>query len=72
MTTDERIDRLEEKIEKLQADYAILKYIIEKESFADQLVKIFTHNASQRLPELIEVMKNANDILEKKNDDEIP
>ena len=69
MTVDERIDKLEEKVEKLQADYAILKYVIEKESFADQLVKIFAHNASQRLPELIELMKNTNNILEKKNDD---
>ena len=71
MTTDERIDRTEEKIEKLQVDYAVLKYVIEKESLVDQLMKIFIHNASQRLPELIELMKNANDILERKNDDEI-
>ena len=65
MKTDERIDRLEEKIEKLQADYSVLKYVIDKESLADQLVKIITNNASQQLPKLIEVMRNANTILER-------
>lgn len=65
MTIDERFDKLEEKVEKLQADYAVLKYVVEKESLVDQLVKIFTYNASQRLPELIELMKTMNVTFEK-------
>ena len=66
MTTDERIDRLEEKVDKLRADYEVLKYVIEKESLTDQLMKIVVNNASQRLPELIELMKTMNVTSEEK------
>lgn len=65
MTADDRIDRLEEKVDKLRADYEVLKYIIEKESLTDQLVKIMVNNATERLPEVIEAIKTINTIPEK-------
>ena len=67
MTDDEKINRLEEEIEKLKSDYAVLKYVIEKESLTDQLMKIFVSNASQQLPQLVELMKTMNVIPEKEN-----
>jgi len=60
MITDERIDKLEQKIEKLQADYAVLKYVMEKESLTDQLIKITVNNTSQQLPQLIKIMRAMN------------
>ncbi len=66
MKTDERIDRLEKEIEKLKTDYSVLKYVIDKESLADQLVKIVVNNASQQLPELIKLMEIVNVTSEEK------
>ena len=65
ITDNNRINKLEEEIEKLKSDYAVLKYVIEKESLTDQLVKIIVNNASERLPEYIELMRNV-DIIPKK------
>lgn len=57
MIDNDRIDRLEEKVDKLRADYSVLKYVIDKESLTDQLMKIFVNNASQQIPELIKLIE---------------